>query len=408
MSESERYMIRNDIAVLAAICCLLSPIKSMASDESSGFRANLEDRGVTFGLQYLGEVQTVATGGIETGTEYLHLVNTPVTFDLHRLAGLRGATIYFNSQWATGGSPSELAGDLQTISNSDAPNTWKVYEAWFQQTFFDERLSVLAGLYDLNSEFDVIERGGIFINSSFGIGPDLSQSGENGPSVFPTTSLAVRVQAQVDEHITVRAAVFDGVAGDPDDSYGTKVILDKDDGLLIAGEIEFNSDIVPGLRSALGVWGYTESTETGFGLVDQPDERKSHGVYAIAEGTIWSGTDSREIGLFGRFGWADGRINQVGAYVGFGIVADNLFTGLPEHSLGLGLAHARNSGEFADALESVGLDVDRAETAVELTATVQVNSSVTIQPDLQYIINPGTDPSLENVLTAGLRLDASI
>ena len=72
----------------------------------------------------------------------------------------------------------------------------KLYEAWFEQTLFDDRLSFKAGLYDLNTEFDVVETAGLFINSSHGIGPDFSQSGVNGPSIFPTTSLGIRVKAQ--------------------------------------------------------------------------------------------------------------------------------------------------------------------------------------------------------------------
>ena len=38
----------------------------------------------------------------------------------------------------------------------------------------NEKVSVLTCLYNLNSEFDVIETAGLFINSSHGIGPDYS------------------------------------------------------------------------------------------------------------------------------------------------------------------------------------------------------------------------------------------
>jgi porin len=51
---------------------------------------------------------------------------------------------------------------------------------------------VKIGLYDLNSEFDVIEAAALFLNPSHGIGPDFAQSGRNGPSIFPVTSLAIR------------------------------------------------------------------------------------------------------------------------------------------------------------------------------------------------------------------------
>jgi porin len=65
------------------------------------------------------------------------------------------------------------------VSNIDASDAWKIYEAWLKQSLFQDRLPVLAGLYDLNSEFDVIESAGLFLNSSHGIGADYSQTGSH-------------------------------------------------------------------------------------------------------------------------------------------------------------------------------------------------------------------------------------
>ena len=87
----------------------------------------------------------------------------------------------------------ELVGDLQVISNIDASHAWRVFEFWYE--FGEGPWSVRTGLYDLNSEFDVNETGGLFLNSSHGMGPDFSQTGENGPSIFPgfVTGIARRV-----------------------------------------------------------------------------------------------------------------------------------------------------------------------------------------------------------------------
>ena len=70
----------------------------------------------------------------------------------------KGATLFFYILGNHGGALSEQVGDLQGLSNIEAPATVKLYEAWFEQTLFDDRLSFKAGLYDLNTEFDVIER----------------------------------------------------------------------------------------------------------------------------------------------------------------------------------------------------------------------------------------------------------
>ena len=99
---------------------------------------------------------------------------------------------------------------------------WKLFEAWYQQNLFQEQFSVLAGLYDVSSEFDVISSASeLFVNSSFGTNPTFAFSGKNGPSIFPNVSLGFRAQAKLTENVTLRAVVADGVPGDPPDDPDT-------------------------------------------------------------------------------------------------------------------------------------------------------------------------------------------
>ena len=79
------------------------------------------------------------------------------------------------------------------------------------------RGGIKTGLIDLNSEFDTKDTGSLFINSAHGIGTEFSQTGRNGPSIFPSTSLAVRADAALGNGLTVRVGFFDAVPNDPDD-----------------------------------------------------------------------------------------------------------------------------------------------------------------------------------------------
>ena len=75
-----------------------------------------------------------------------------------------------------------------------ADRGWTLFELNAEQSMLDHRVSLLVGLYDLNSEFDANGTAGFFINSSFGIGAELGASGLNGPSIFPVTSLGTRLR----------------------------------------------------------------------------------------------------------------------------------------------------------------------------------------------------------------------
>jgi porin len=51
----------------------------------------------------------------------------------------------------------------------------RLFEAWVDQEFADGSVSLRAGLYDLNSEFDSLDASSIFISPAHGIGTDFSQ-----------------------------------------------------------------------------------------------------------------------------------------------------------------------------------------------------------------------------------------
>ncbi|MCZ7614000.1 MAG: carbohydrate porin [Ignavibacteriaceae bacterium] len=158
---------------------------------------------------------------------------------MNKLAGADGLSLNLSGLGIQGGTFMQNTGAMQGISNIAGVNHWKLYEAWIEQNFLNEDLSILIGLYDLNSEFDVRESSGIFINPSFGIGFDFAQSGENGPSIFPYASLALRINYNLSESFKILTAVFDGVPGSLDDEKGFQVQWNKDEGAMLSTELIF-------------------------------------------------------------------------------------------------------------------------------------------------------------------------
>lgn len=167
----------------------------------------------------------------------------------------------------------------------------RLYEAWIDKRSADGSASVRFGLYDLNSEFDTTEAGALSLLSSHGIGPDFAQSGRNGPSIFPVTSLALRGECDLGDRWLVRT------------------------GLLRRGR-----DDKPGLT----------------------------------------------------------------------------------------VAHASSGGPYRRSLAATGVRADRNETVVEPTYRTSLAPWLTVQPDVQYLIDPGGDPTLRDALALGLRVEAGL
>ena len=370
-------------------------------------------RPLTFEAAYAFDAFSNTMGGVEQGTRFLDNVDVTLTTDLEALLGWRGATVFLYGLGNQGESPSELIGDAQTVSNIDAPTSWRLYEAWIEQNLMDGRASLRAGLYDLNSEFDAIETAGLFLNSSHGIGPDFSQTGLNGPSIFPITSLGFRASFALSEGLTIQGVILDGVPGDPENPTGTSVHLSREDGALMAGEVGYvfgaKSDWLPQeIRVAVGGYFYTRDFECILppeAMENGPDHTRTRGFYALAEGSVYTeyGTEDQGASLFVRTGFADEAVNQFSNYLGGGVVYTGFFPGRDEDQLGLAVASAINGGHYKYLQSLNGTPVDGAEVAIELTYLAEFWSGFSIQPDIQYIVNPGTDQSLGNALAVGLR-----
>jgi porin len=370
-----------------------------------GLRGKLATKGVEFEFAYSGEIFSNVSGGVDQKTIYHDNFDLITAINAELLLGVKGGEFRFYFLGNSGDSPSANIGDMQTASNIDTDPAWKLYEVWYQQRFMDDRLRVLIGLYDLNSEFDVVETGGLFLNSSHGIGPDFSQSGQNGPSIFPVTSIALRCQYTVNDKITAQAAIFDGVPGDPEKISGTHLKFDETDGYLTVGEIYYMNDGESGpfCKYSIGYWMYSEEFE------EKKDPSQSgtgnSGFYGMAEKQIFREDESGSQGLaaFTRIGFANSTYNQIGNYIGFGAAYAGLLPGRDEDIIGMGVAIASNGKDFKDSIEAANAEIDNSEIDVEFTYNTNILPWLNAQADIQYVINPGTDPDLDNALAAGLR-----
>jgi len=366
-------------------------------------RSRLEDKGVSFEFVYTGELVSNTSGGIANRSEYLENGDVLLSIDAEKLMEWPGASFSFYVIGDRGGNPTEIIGDLQGTSNIESDDTWKIYEAWYQQDLWEGKLSFLVGLYDLNSEFDAIQTAGFFLNSSFGIGPDYSQSGHNGPSIFPNTSLSVRARVQPTNSFYIQTALFDGVPGDPSKPTGTHIKFGHRDGVLLSTEVGYvtgaseDSD-APYSKYALGTWIYTAKHDdiSAVDVSGEPILRSGNGgFYLLGEQTVYREQDaSQGLAMFARLGFANAKINQLGSYFGAGLMYSGLIPGRNEDQFGVAVAAALNGGQFRDAQFAAGTSVDKAEVTLEFGYKSQILPQLAIQPDSQYVINPGTDPGL--------------
>jgi porin len=104
-------------------------------------------------------------------------------------------------------------------------------------------------------------------------------------------------------------------------------------------------------------------------------------------------------------GFGDPRVNRFGLYTGGGVTVAGAIPGRANDEIGFGVAAAHNGRHFIDQQRKAGQRVDRVETTLELTYLAPLTSWLSIQPDLQYVVNPNTDPRVPNALVGLIRIE---
>ena len=359
--------------------------------------------GISLEFVYTGELFGNFSGGTKIGSRYMANIDLTLTLDTEKAGWWPGGTFFFyglnNHGNRDGDFSGDLVGDLQGVSNIEASDFWRLYEAWYEQIFFDGIFSLLLGYHDMNSEFDVTEFGGLFLNSSFGIGPEFG--GVTAPSIFPVVAPAVRVKLQPNDAFYVQAAVYDGNPGDQDvNNNGLEFRLSSSDGAMSIYEMGYSigQDTLPGTYK-VGGWHHTASKTDEAGN----PHSDNYGFYFVADQLIipeQAGGD-QGLGLFIQIGKVPDDRNEVDLYVGGGVNYHGLLPGRDEDDFGIAVAHASISKNINMVVP--GVVRDSAETVFEITYLANLLPWFSIQPDFQYIINPGADPAIENALVGGLR-----
>ena len=139
---------------------LLSPIPAWAVhlqeqlDEWNFLRTHLDARGMTLKTVNTTDIGSDINRKGSNKALVIGDIDLLLTLDMEKLVNWKGGTVFLYGLGLYGGNIAEDR-DAQGVSNISGQNIWKFFEAWYQQNLFQERFSLLAGLYDVTSEFDV-------------------------------------------------------------------------------------------------------------------------------------------------------------------------------------------------------------------------------------------------------------
>ncbi len=415
---------------------LMFPVSGRAFETGDLFlekeRASLEEKGLMFEAAYIGDFVSVMKGGIHDRTTYLGNLDFGITYDLGRAGILPGGRIYVSGNHTHGGEKptAQYIGDWQGVDNIEVRDAMRLYEWWYEQNFFEDKISFLAGVEGLDSEFALTQYGALFINSSFGTPPDLSA---NVPlAIFPSVGPAARIKLKPVDWFEFRYGIYDG---DPSDGGKNRHNLDyrlsEKQGFTHLWEATFYPHVrfkEKDLPSAIkfGSWIHTQELPDVLKKdeVDEPlTHSKDYGFYGVIDQMLFREQPDQDQGLstFFQLGGSPDDRSSVDFYFGTGLHYQGLIPKRDQDIVGVAVANAfigKDSRKARD-LEIQNFDASISdptsmpgkllshESAFELTYRIQVHERLAVQPDYQLVVHPAGEDNVNPAHVFILRFEVT-
>ncbi len=377
---------------------------STVTGDWGGARTSLEERGITFAGSYLLDWSSVWSGGLRNVASTRSLVDLNATVDLDRLAGWHGAAVFFDFQSTDMRGGSADVGDFQGIDNVESGrNMDQISELWFEQKLFDGRVRFKLGKIDANAEFAFLDAAAGVVSSTGSISATML-----GNPTYPDPATGIVAFAYPTDWFYAGGGFFDGATMDgyPTGPRGPATFFsdDKSSSWYWIGELGLTWKQLAGVgkgRLAGGIWHHTAEFSRFDGGVDDG----ATGFYLVGEQQVVARGESEELAgkglfVFARYGWADEEVSDAGNHLGVGVSVFGTFGGRDDDEAGLYYSYVDLSDD-----RDAGYAED--EHLIELYYMVQVTPWLTVRPDVQFVLNPGGDSTIDDAVVGMLRFEVT-
>ena len=420
-----------------------------------GLRTVLSKYGVSLAIQETSEVLGNATGGVHKGADYDGLTQAVLQLDTQRAFGWHGGLFNVSALQIHGRNLSaDNLETIQTASGIEADRATRLWELWYDQKFLDEdRADIKIGQISADQEFIFSPNAGYFVNTMFGWPAVPSYDLPGGGPAYPLSAPAVRLRWRPVDPINILVGVFNGAPakntmGDSQQVNASGTEFPTHGGTLTFVELQYTypalgAMMMPGAGAPLGhtykvgAWYDSEVFDDqrlddhGIPLASPSSDgspkrhRGDYSVYAVADQMLWRQEEdpNRSLSVFTRvMGTPQGERNFLSFSANVGVTYHDPFANRPDDTFAVGMGYAKVSTSVTDA----DLDAAQAahvvdptlynpirhdETFIEATYQYQLRPWWQVQPDLQYVFDPGggvIDPNnptnrVKNELVLGVR-----
>jgi porin len=400
----------------------------------AGMQPWLLTHGINIQVDALTEFAGNVSGGTRQGATFASQIGFQNDINWERLAGFTGLSTHVVLVNRSGSSDSHLFGDnlspVQEIYGSGGDVGVHLVSAYAEETLFDTQLDIAAGRMNVENDFASSPLYCNYLNNGLCGDPKALPGGDYGHSAYPDAVWGGRVRGTVAPDITVTVGAYEanrGIYTDAFDRSGFKFDSAQDSGAYLPVELawnpKFGADKMPG-HYKIGAGYDTSSGYQDFGNAlaaagvpgfTTRSRRGNTQFWALADQMLLRHGAGKAAGFIALAGFVHNDPNN-------SVYAEQYFAGLldrgfwptrPADTIALLFIHETISGRLGNVQgvdQALDLPYSNGATGIqgheeilEANYNIHVFRSISLQPDLQYVIHPDAQQNIANAVVLGFR-----
>jgi porin len=391
-----------------------------------GLRSRLHELGITPTLTFVTDVQGNPVGGLQQRLRETDDLGLDITANLERLVGWPGGLFGVSFSMRSGTNLSADVGNVFTVAQACCGHTYRLVDVYLEQSLNDHAVNIRVGRIAAGDDFLTSPLYLAFVQGAINGNP--SGISFNVPvTAYPVATWGARVRVKPAESLYVMAGAYNG---DPSLGENAKHGVDWSmrGPLFTIGEVGYRHNQRRGATGLPGNYKLGGFYSTGSfpdlfrdvqggsaALSGLPPEihQGNWGFYLLLDQKVYEDGgigSARGLTPFVSLLFSpDQHINQLPFFANGGLVYQGPFPARPHDRAALGVVYGAFSEELRRSqrdARSVGTGggLQTYELVLELTYMFQATRWLQVQPDVQYVINPGGTGKIRNALVIGFQL----
>lgn len=371
-------------------------IPSTATGEWCGVRTYLRKKGIEFkGTMDLDNTWNLH-GGIRPSPydEFGSWFDFSLKITSEPLFHFEGGTFFIDYQSHHGQNPSvKDVGSYIFVDNIEGPSLDILYALWYKQQIND-RFWILVGKSDAYDNFTTTTHSYFFLNAAYMQLPSIPFF-----PTYPNPAMSVVASLTFMKDASITVGLFDGSSAQ-NFQTGRAGVFGKffnrlDAHAFIIAEADFSWEWFPDYKGRLGLghWKTTASLNKFSG-----GRKQGTGGSYITFDQVLFAKNHKVVGGFFLYGSGNPTVNPIPLYLGTGLTFEGFIECRDLDRIGIGMSRVNFSQK-----EGAGF-TENYEASYELFYQWYLSPFFFIQPDFQYVVNPGGQ-GLPNASVFTVRLE---